>query len=168
VAWADIDLYAVNYLMTAAAMNALADDLTYLHAPNFAVYHHPGTGGVYTLAAGNYGQDVDATNFNLTITTTGGPVMTLFSGMGLTSDATTSARFTIVHLDPISYMGRNEFNVFDAEIESATAVPVCILKPFDNLPAGSHTFRLTWGVGGTGSGTLNVVEKPFLAAWEGT
>ena len=53
-------------------MNIIKANLEYEHAPNFAEYHHPGTGADYTTTA-DVGADLDSTNFALTITTYGDP-----------------------------------------------------------------------------------------------
>lgn len=169
MAWIDIEQESVdvNVLMTAAAMNILKDDINYLHAPNAASYYHPGTGGNYTVT-GQLGVDVDSTNFSLTITTSGGPVLACFYGNVASGDSSTSCRLNIVHLDTVSYIGRNLFSNFAAEITSAASngMPVGFYVPFFDLPAGSHTFRLVWGVSGGGTGTLYVALRPTLSVWE--
>lgn len=169
MAWTDIDIteYDPNTLMTAAGMNTLKDNLNYLHAPNAASYYHPGTGGNYTVT-GQLGVDVDGTNFNLAITTSGGPVLACFYGNIGTSDTSTSLRMNIVHVDNVSYIGRNLFNNFTAEITdtNVNGAPHGFIVPFFDLPAGSHSFKLVWGTSGAGTGTLYVALRPTLCVWE--
>jgi hypothetical protein len=168
MAWTDLAVPVVNELSDETDLNALAADINYLHTPNFAEYHHPGTGADYTIAANAVGQDVDATNFNLTITTTGGMVLALCRGELATDDSATSVRLSIVHMEAISYQGRNHFNTFDAEgTTTGFLQPFSILKRFEGLPAGAHAFRLTWGVQGTGGATLKVNVHPYFGVWEG-
>lgn len=163
MAWNDIDLedVDVNVLGTSSLMNSLSDNLTYLHAPNAASYYHPGTGGNYTVS-GSLGVDVDGTNFSLTITTYGGPVLAGFYGNIGTSATTTSLRMNIIQVDTISHIGRNLFSNYATEVSSTTTTgePRGFMVPFFDLPAGSHTFKLVWGVSGAGTGTLYVALRP--------
>lgn len=164
MAWTNVDKPAVPQLVNAAYMNALKDNINYLHLPNFATYHHPGTGANYTNT-GTLGEDVDATNFNLSITTYGGLIAACFYGQLQVSAGT--VRVGIVKLDTVSYIGRNMFFSYDAESDQ-TVTPgdnVGFIKFFRNVPAGTHTFRLVWGISG-GTATLHIAYKPRMSVWE--
>lgn len=166
MAWSDIDEYDVRQLMDASAMASLKDDINYLLAPNAATYHHPGTGANYTTTG--LGEDLDATNFNLSIVTGGGLVMGMFYGQFKTSVAGNTVRATIVHVDPISYIGRNLF--WDYTIETASGdtngEPRGWVQYFPGLPAGTHQFKVVWGIGGGATGTLLVGWRPRFSVVE--
>lgn len=164
--WADIDEYDVKQLMTAAAMASLKDDINYLLTPNAATYHHPGTGANYTTTG--LGEDLDATNFNLSITTYGGLVVSAFYGQFLSSGVGQSVRAAVVHVDPISYLGRNLFWDYAVETTSINTNGESRgwFQFFPGLPAGTHQFKVVWGVGGGGTGTLLVGWRPRFSVVE--
>lgn len=162
--WTDIDIYSVPQLIDKTALDTLKANLLYLHQPNQASYAHPGTGSDYTVT-GSLGVDLDATNFALTITTTGGLVMTCFHG-SLKAPAAQVVRMSIIRDELVGQAGRNLFYDFDVDVAQAISTPRGWMKPFVGLPAGSHTFRVIWGVSGAGTGTLEVAYPPFFAAWE--
>jgi hypothetical protein len=156
--WTDVDRYKVRQLMNAAALNTLKTNMEYLLQPNFAEYHHPGTGGNYTVTD-ETAVDLDSTNFNLTITTYGGPVLATFYGMVAGSGSGTSIRMTIIHVDNLSYIGRNLFHNFLWEYQRTARRSMGGIARFDGLPAGSHSFKVIWGAS-NGTGTLYVSHKP--------
>lgn len=156
--WTDIDRYKVRQLVDAAAMNALKTNMEYLLQPNVAVYHHPGTGSDYTVTD-TTAQDLDATNFNLTITTYGGPVLATFYGMVFGGGSSVSIRMGIIRVDEVSHIGRNLFHNFLWEYQRTSQRAIGGIARFDGLPAGSHTFRVIWGASG-GTGTMDVSHRP--------
>lgn len=160
MAWTDINPYKVASLANAAMLNTLKANMEHILTPDIAVYHHPGTGGDYTVT-NELGKDVDATNFNLSITTYGGPVYATFYGFVATSSAGASARLSIVRTDDISHIGRNLFNNYAWEIQRTTAQTVGGIIPFIGLPAGTHSFKLVWGCAG-GTATLFVAARPRM------
>lgn len=163
MAWTDIDHYNAVQLMDADALDALKANIVYLNKTNYAAYAHPGTGSDYTVT-GSLGVDLDGTNFALTITTTGGLVMAAFHG-SVKAPASNAIRMAIIRDDPIAQAGRNLFYNFDIDNSQTLSTPRGWLKPFVGLPAGSHTFRVVWGVSG-GTGTLEVAYPPYFAVWE--
>lgn len=165
--WSDLVKPTVHQLGDAAYLNALKDDINYLHLPNFATYHHPGTGPNYTVT-GSLGQDVDSTNFSLSITSHGGLIKACFYGQILSSANTNSVRMAIIRDDPVSHVGRNLFNDYDIETDTASAGGTHRgwIKYFPNLPAGIHTFKLVWGINPAGTGILFVTHKPRMSVWE--
>lgn len=168
MAWNELANPRVPDLTDATFMASLKGNIEYLHTPNYAAYNHPGTGGNYTVT-GELGQDVDATNFNLSLTTTGtgGLVAAVFQGQfKVTAGA---LRANIVRVDTVSQPGRNLFNSFHTEISAtdANGVGVGWIQYFDGLPAGTHSFKLVWGISPSGgTGTLMVSWKPRMAVWE--
>jgi hypothetical protein len=156
--WVDIDRYKVKQLMNADGLNTLRDNMEYLLQPNFAEYHHPGTGGDYTVTD-ETAVDLDSTNFNLTITTYGGPVLATFYGMVDGSASNTSIRLSIIHVDTLSYIGRNLFHNFLWEYQRTANRSIGGLARFDGLPSGSHSFKVIWGASG-GTGTMDVSYRP--------
>lgn len=164
MAWTDIDQYSVPQLIDKAALDTLKANILYLHQTNQASYAHPGTGSDYTVT-GSLGVDLDGTNFALTITTTGGLVMAAFHGSLKISVAAQAVRMAIIRDEPITQTGRNLFYNFDVDVAQTVSCSRGWIKPFVGLPAGSHTFRVVWGVSG-GTGTLEVAYPPFFAVWE--
>lgn len=164
--WTDVDLYKVNQLIDATAMDTLRTNIEYLHAPNYAEYHHPGTGADYTVT-GNLGQDIDSTNFKLSLTTYGGIIMACFYGQWTTSVTTGAIRANIVRTDPVSHVGVNLFNNFAIEVVADTSPsdPRGWVQVFEGVPAGTHEFRAVWGIS-SGTGTLYAAFRPYMAVWE--
>jgi hypothetical protein len=166
MAWADIDLYQVREAVTAAHFATLKSNIEYLKTPNYAEYHHPGTGANYTTTT--LGEDLDSTNFSLTINTTGGLVWAMCYGQWKVSAAGASVRANIVKLDPISYVGRNLFYNYAIDVRALETDGLFRgwIQPFTGLPAGSHTFRVVWGIGSAGTATLLVGYRPHFWVWE--
>lgn len=167
-AWTDLTDYEVPQLMNAAGMVILKDNITYLLNPNIAQYHHPGTGGNYTVS-GSLGVDIDATNFSLSLTTYGGPVLACFYG-NFSCPVASSMRIAIIYEDSLSHIGRNLYNSFDAELAypaSANGMPLGFMKVFKDLPAATYTFKAIWGVSGADTATLYVAKKPYMIVREG-
>jgi hypothetical protein len=166
MAWTDIDLYRIPHLMTASDVTLLRDNINYLNRPNAATYQHPGTGSDYTVT-GSLGQDLDATNFNLSITTTGGLVIAcLFCQVSVTAG---TVRLNIVRVDEVSHIGHNMFTTWAVESggTDADGVPASCICFFPNLPAGTHSFKVIWGINPTTeTGTMNVDYKPRFSVWE--
>ena len=162
MAWTDIDLYKTVQLIDKSALDALKANLVYLNKTNQASYAHPGTGSDYTVS-GSLGVDLDGTNFVLPITTTGGLVMTCFHGSLKNNSGT--VRMSIIRDEPIGQTGRNLFYDYDVDVSQTISCARGWMKPFIGLPAGSHTFRVIWGVS-AGTGTLEVAYPPFFAVWE--
>jgi hypothetical protein len=163
MAWTDIDKPIVPQLIDAAYLNAFKDDINYLHAPNFATYHHPGTGANFTVTS-NLGQDVDSA-FNLSLTTYGGLIKACFYGQ--INVASGSARLSIIREDSVSHIGRNLFNDYDVETDTVSAGGTHRgwIKYFPNVPAGTHTFKLIWGIDGS-TATMHISHKPRMSVWE--
>lgn len=167
MSWQNINPYRAISLADAAAMAALKGDIEYLHDGNGTTYHHPGTGANYTVS-GELGQDIDATNLKLSLVTNGGLVMASFYGQFLSSATGNSIRVSIIREDPIGHVGRNLFYDFDVQIGGFTSPGESRgwLKPFPNLPAGTHEFRMVWGISPAGTATLQIGYRPRFSVWE--
>lgn len=164
MSWVSDVSYIAQQTAPATVLNNLKSNLDYLHSPNYAEYQHPGTGGDYTVS-GTTPQDIDSTNFNLSITTTGGLVMSLFHGVfSVSSVGLGTVRANIVVADDvIAYRGRNLFTHTSVEINQATFG--CCWFQYFVLPAGTHSFRAVWGASGV-TGTLFVAARPFMGIYE--
>lgn len=165
MAWTDIVDYDVPDVMNAAGLSAIKGNIENLHLPSNATYHHPGTGGDYTMS-GSLGVDIDATNFALSISTNGRLVLASFYGVFLTSDLVSSLRASIIVEDSIAHVGRNLYANFDMEFTMTTAQGRGWIKPFPGLPAGTYTFKVIWGISGGGTATLKVANRPRFSVWE--
>lgn len=167
MSWQIIDPYRAISLTDQAAMAALKGDIEYLHDGNGTTYHHPGTGANYTVS-GDLGQDIDSTNLKLQLVTNGGLVMASFYGQFLSSALGNTLRVSIVRHETLSYQGRNLFYDFDVQTVAAASPGEHRgwMKPFPNLPAGTHEFRLVWGINPAGTGTLLIGYRPRFSVWE--
>jgi hypothetical protein len=163
--WTDLELPKVKQLANATFLDAVRTNIEYLHAPNYAEYQHPGSGGNYTVT-GELGQNIDSTNFKLSLTTYGGLIMACFYGQWGIS-VTSAIRAAIVRTDPVSHLGVNLFNNFSVEIvaDATDTEPRGWIQAFPNVPAGVHEFRAIWGVP-SGTATLYVANRPYMAVWE--
>lgn len=94
--------------------------------------------------------DVDATEFGATITTTGGDVLLIacFSAEHANSVGT-FFRFTV---DGTAVNGDDGIAFYDTQ--GAQANIVTLVCWATGLAAGSHTFKLQWKAGGSGTSTL--------------
>ena len=169
MAWTDTEDFKVGQLVTHVAnaqkgsLRSLKDNLNFLHGKNMASYFHDGTGADWTTTSESL-VAIDATKFQVTITSTGGPIMTWFQGaVRRNSGSAFYAFFTIARIgdafdlyEPTHPMWANRWK------------PVTLQKPYYNLPAGSHTFVVQWQIsGGTVAVALDSESKPFFLAVEG-
>jgi hypothetical protein len=162
MAWTDIDLYKPNQLIDATALDTLRTNIEHLHSPNFASYQHPGTGANYTNT-GTLGDDVDSTNFNLSVTTYGENSMVLAGFYCVVGVNAGSVRLNIIRVDPVTHYGRNLFYNYTAESAQLTANIRGLgwIQRFPNLPAGTHQFKAVWGISG-GTATMYVAHRPYM------
>lgn len=133
-------------LLTLDIINAIINDILFLRDPSVYRYLRGVAQPDYTIASATYA-DIDGTNLNCTITTSGNPVEITFSGR-LTN--TTNSTFFDIFVDGVTITG------------DATGVGGYLLGTGQNvyikkvvaLGAGSHTFKMRWKNGG-GTSTLS-------------
>lgn len=171
--WSAPATWTTDQVVTAADLNQeLRDNLIALKDPPSDNYEL-NEGADDTTSSTSFG-DVDATNFALTIITTGGDVMVNLAGASI-DNATGSARtFFDIDVDGVRAGGDDGI----ARIEQGTSggANVNMLVSFSylitGLAAASHTFKLQWKVSaGTsklfaGAGTSNADVHPQFFARE--
>jgi hypothetical protein len=132
--------------VTASDLNTyLTDNLIYLRGrPNSAVRRDNNAN--YTTTSGAF-VNIDATNLSITLTTYGSAVLLGFTGVLNTSGNDGYLDFTI---DGARYGSAGDGI---AQISGSVDRTVSMLALVTGLAAGSHTFKVVWGVG---SGTLTL------------
>ena len=131
--WADFAEPEVNDLHAEAVLDIIRGDIEALHTPEFAEYHHPGTGGNYTVS-GTLGQDLDSTNFALTITTTSQKptlVIAMFYGQLRNSAAANTTRRAAATTGFPASEPNERFEPFHARrtVPAAAALPLEPARP---------------------------------------
>lgn len=147
----------------AGSMEQLRQNVQVLHDRNIEQYFHDGTGSNWNTTSAQLVK-IDATKFQLTITTNGGPVMTWFHGS--VRRATGSAQYIYLTImregDPVDAYEPN-FPQW-----ATTWKPISCKKPYPFLPAGEHTFAVYWMIsGGSVQADLQAGTKPHFTVWEG-
>lgn len=169
MSWIDQEDYRVGQLIThvaaepIASLEVLRGNLDFLHTKNMASYLHDGTGSDWTTTS-TVLTDLDATKFKLTLTSTGGPIMTWFQGaVRRASGSAYYMFFTIVREgDPIDAIEPN-YPMYGNNWKN-----ISLLRPYWNLPAGDHVFTVRWQIsGGTVAASLKADAKPFFVVIEG-
>ena len=160
-----LDDYVAQKTGITALLNKFKANLDYLHAPNYAEYHHPGTGSDYTTVS-SIGDDIDSTNFKLTITTYGDPALVMACFHGSFAIATTSSlRVNIVLADDnLSYAGRNLY--YGYALETSEPRNGLGWLQFFVLPPGQHIFKAIWGAYGGDTAALYVASRPYFSVQE--
>lgn len=145
MAWITPKDWAVDEQLTASKLNThLRDNLNALKNPPSAAYVSDETSD-YSYSSTSFA-DVDATNFALTITTTGGDVMVHFHGTFESSSTPTSV-FLDVDVDGAREGGDDGI----AMAAPANGSPQVInFTRLIAVSAGEHTFTLQWKTGGAG------------------
>ena len=142
MAWTTPKSWAVNELLTAAALNThLRDNLNALKMPPTAAYV---TAQDYTTTALTWA-DVDAAHLSLMLTTSGGDVLVGFCAPMNISVSTHTYQLGL-RTDPDTLIPLGSGNL-------ANIHPVTVVRLIQGLPAGAHWFRLQWYVSG-GTATL--------------
>lgn len=140
--WTTPKTWSTGEALTASDMNAhIRDNLDALKAPPTDNYEC-NEASDYTTTSTTF-VDVDATNLNLTITTTGGDVMVGFYGTVKHSAASNNAIKFDVDLDGSLIAGDDGLigTNFPAASQSRAVSFVVLVT---GLSAGSHTFKLQW------------------------
>lgn len=147
------------------SIEALRQNVNVVHDRNIQQYFHDGTGSDWTTTV-LYPSlvKVDATKFQLTITTHGGPVMAWFHGSvrRATGTAFNIWMNIIRDNDPVD----NTEPAFP--IWANTWKPMSLWKPFPSLVPGTYTFAVYWQIqGGSVQASLQAASKPHFTVWEG-
>lgn len=134
-------------LVTAADVNAIGENLVALKHPIIATY----TTTEDIDADVREFADIDSTNLNLTINTTGGDVLAHFHGSMVQRDA--SSLYLDIEVDGVRLGGDD--GILKNQLRNVTHDPsgarvVSFSRVIDNLDVGSHSFKLQWkGTRGT-------------------
>lgn len=146
-----------------AYLNSMRSNLLHVHDTNISIYKHNGSGVDWTSTS-TVMTPVDNTLFNRSLTTNGGPVVAIFfCTFKLT--AAGAMWFSIHRVGEDIESDEQPLSL--AYMNSGVWKPHTLIKPFPNLPAGTHNFRVMWKrVTGTGTMTIEALTKPWLAAVE--
>ena len=124
----------------ASDMNAIGENLAALKNPAAVMYE---TTEEIDTTLGREFVDIDSTNLNLTLTTTGGDVMVHFNGSVRRHDSTHNC--TEVYFDLM--VDGKRMGDTNGILQAGPAVcgeNVSIVRLIQNLSAGTHTFKLQW------------------------
>ncbi|MCY4537971.1 MAG: hypothetical protein OXE52_07040 [Chloroflexi bacterium] len=136
-------------LIAASDINAVNENMAALKNPASAVY----TTTERISTTSRTFADVDSNNLNLTITTTGGDVLVQFSGT-VNHDSGAKGYYD-VEIDGTRQGGDDGIRQDNPDI-----VVVAFAHLFQNMSAGTHTFKLQWR---TNTGTLHI--EPYSQFW---
>jgi hypothetical protein len=140
MAWTTPKTWSVGELVTASDMNThLRDNLNALKTPPSAHYVLD-QASEYTTTSTSF-VDVDATNLSSTITTNGGDVMVIFSGV---FNHNTNGAIIFLNLSVDGANVQPEDGIVSATLQAANRSNIVLFYMVTGLPAGSHTFRLRW------------------------
>lgn len=138
--WADEELVTANLMNT-----HIRDNLNALKAPPAEEYERT-SGSSYSTTATSFGT-IDNTNMNLSITTAGGDVLVLFTGVVSNTDSLKTVNIDI-EVDG-TRVGGSTSGIVRALGTNYTNISFAWLVT--GLSAGNHTFKAMWKVtGGTG------------------
>ena len=160
--WTTPKTWSTGEALTASDMNThIRDNLDALKAPPTDEYTCDES-SEYTTTSASF-VDVDATNLNLTITTTGGDVMVGFYGTVKHSAASSNGVKFDVDLDG-SLIAGDDGLVGTNFAASNQIKAVSFVTLVTGLSAGSHTFKLQWNTAaatatlyaGAGASTFDV------------
>jgi hypothetical protein len=144
MAWTAPKTWTTEPLTSTDLNTHLRDNLNALKEPPTDT-HKVDQVGNYTNALSGW-RDVDATDFALTLTTTGGDVL-----VGLTANAQNSSGTILfdVEVDGVRWAGDDGL----VYVASGGAVPLTINLLVTGLNAGAHTIKLVWS---RSAGTANL------------
>jgi len=154
MAWTTPATWVAATPLGAAQLNEqLRDNLNALKTPPTDVYN---PAGGYSTTSTSY-VDVDATNYNLTITTTGGDILIIFSGSGAMT-ASSNVGYVTVALD-----GTDLHTAGIAWTSAATYGDLSFTLLLEGIAAGSHSVKLRYKVSAS---TLTLLSGGHLAIRE--
>jgi len=124
----------------------LYDEITYSPAE----YTYTRSGAVDYTTTSNTLVDIDDPNMVATITTDGGDVRVTFAGTLFRTGGTAMGVFIAVLYDGNPYIPIN------VEVDQLPGVNASFSYVFNNVSAGSHTFRMRWRKATGAAGTLGL------------
>jgi len=147
MAWETPKTWASEPLTSIDLNEQVRDNLNYLYDRVQVANDRHEPSGTYNTSSTS-AVDVDATNLNLTITTTGGDVLVTCSGYGHNNNAGNTIRLVVLVDSTDIYLGC----LVESDSNQQQHNPGFAMV-ISGLSAGSHTFDLQWFVNG-GSGDL--------------
>ena len=135
-------------LIAASDFNAVNENLATLKNPASAIY----TTTEEIRVVGDEFADLDSTNLNLTITTTGGDVLVHFDGAMARNVSSNRCHFDI-DVDGIRQGGDIGLTHIDV-VHGDRRHSVSFDRFVQGLSAGSHTFKLQWKGNNSGRGII--------------
>jgi hypothetical protein len=140
----------VKQVITSERLNQMLENIELFRTPPRHFYEK--TSGNYSTSSTSLA-DIDATNVNASLTTTGNPVRVNFRGGRSTMTATTAEISILV--DGVDPYGSGIWRV------GSTEIPVNLGITIDGLAAGVHTFKLQFKINGAGTFTIqgaNIIQ----------
>jgi hypothetical protein len=147
--WATLTTLAAKQLLTYTHMNNIKNDIDILRTPARYFYQRPVVDGDYTEASTTF-NDIDATNIDETLTTTGNPVQIRFYS-GRHNNTATALEIDLI-IDGVSVMAGTPI------WRGIANVPCSLVWISEGLAAGSHSFKLQWRIVGAGTATFPVAN----------
>lgn len=143
MAWTTPKTWSSEPLTSTDLNTYIRDNQTYLkERVDAEAKQYIRTSGDYTTTSGGAMVDMDTTNMNLTITTTGGDVQITFAGYGSNSN-------TAIIVIGFRVDDTTDYEIVTEEIsnsnEEANLSSTYILT---GLSAGSHSFKMRWRCNG--------------------
>ncbi|MCY4018234.1 MAG: hypothetical protein OXG39_02380 [Chloroflexi bacterium] len=140
--------WEVGELVSPGDMNEVGENLATLKNPATAI----NTTSEEIRVVGNEFSDLDSTNLNLTITTTGGDVLVHFDGAMARNVGPNRCHFD-VDVDGTRQGGDNGLTHIDL-VHGDRRHSLSFDRLIQGLSAGFHTFKLQWKGNDTGRGLI--------------
>ncbi len=142
-------------LIAASDMNEVGENLATLKNPATAIY----TTTEEIRVIGNEFSDLDSTNLNLTITTTGGDVLVHFDG-AMTRNVSVSRCHFDIDVDGTRQGGDDGLTHIDLH-HGDRRHSLSFDRLIQGLSAGSHTFKIQWKGNHAGRGLILYPDAQF-------
>lgn len=150
--YSPLTTFTAKQSITSAIFNAIKDDIDLFRSPPRHFYQRGLTDGNYTTSSTTLA-DIDATNINASITTTGNPVR-VFLRTGRQTMTATAGEINLL-VDGLDFAsGQPVWRT------TTTEIPVIIDIVVNGLSAGVHTFKLQFRI--TGAGTFALQDDNLI------
>ena len=157
--WTTPKTWAVDELLTAADMNEqVRDNLDYLLEPNNDSVEYDNSGD-YSITNVTTFQDVDGTNFKVTVTTHGGPIL-VTCNFSATNGAN-AVHFDLA-LDGVR-VSAGTLGLFTLDIQAGDMGAVAIAYLIIGQSAGTYDITLQWRTASTNSATIRANSANNIA-----